>query len=140
MIDTQTARIRPKTGHKARDMAQDLTKALNDHCLWKRELRAAAVYQKRDLPISRICRDDCCAFGRWLHQLPPSVRHSAEAQTVERLHAQFHRAAGAVAEMIVDGHYDQALSSLATGGYPQVSAELTRAVVQWKMKVLVEAA
>ena len=31
------------------------------------------------------------------------------------------------------------LSSLATGGYPQVRAELTRAVVDWKVALMREA-
>ena len=122
-----------------RDLTQDLDQALQAHGAWKQRLRAAAVHKEVDLPANSICRDDCCRFGRWLYSLPAEKRESPEARTVQRLHAQFHRAAGAVANMIEDGMFDQALSSLATGGYPQVSAELTRAVVDWKVALMREA-
>ena len=118
------------------ELSTQLDAAIQAHGQWKHRLRQAAINKEQDLPVALISRDDRCKFGRWLYNLPCHLRNSKEAQEVTRLHARFHRAAGAVARMIADGDYDQAISSLASGGYPAVSKELVAALASWRMRVI----
>lgn len=121
--------------HTPENRLQDqLLEALQAHGQWKHRLRQAAVRKEQDLPVERICRDDCCKFGLWVSSLPPEVLQSREAQEVMDLHRQFHLAAGGVAKMIREGRTNQALSRLASGDYPRASKALTDRVARWRMR------
>jgi hypothetical protein len=44
-----------------------LDKALEKHSEWKVKLRTA-ISKREEMDAATISRDDCCDFGKWLHQ------------------------------------------------------------------------
>ena len=89
--------------------------AIDAHVQWKTRLRNAALDETK-LDAVQIARDDCCPLGQWLHG-DGQRRWGTRPLFTELLgtHAEFHRQAGAVAELINAGRRDRALAALAAG-------------------------
>jgi aerotaxis receptor len=89
--------------------------AIDAHVQWKTRLRNAALDDTR-LDAAQAARDDCCPLGKWLHG-EGKLRWGAHALFTDLLakHAEFHRQAGAVAELINAGRREPALAALAAG-------------------------
>jgi methyl-accepting chemotaxis protein len=93
----------------------NLDKALAAHADWKVKLRVALT-DHQTLDAGGIASDCKCEFGQWLHGAGRAA-HSASAsfrQCVEA-HADFHKAAGAVARAINAGDYAGAERQLEAG-------------------------
>jgi len=110
----------------------DFDKAIEAHRAWKVKLRGA-IAERQQLDAATICRDDQCPLGRWLHG-DGSRRWSTQPGFVALLdrHADFHRAAGSVAERINRSAYDDAERLIGSGSdfarlSIEVSTLLTRA-------------
>ncbi|MBL8302776.1 MAG: CZB domain-containing protein, partial [Ideonella sp.] len=110
----------------------DFDAAIEAHRQWKVTLRKAIADHER-LDTDRLCRDDQCALGRWLHG-QGRTRWGDRPSFVALLdtHAAFHQTAGAVARQINAGHYAQAETLIGAGSaFAKVSTEvaalLTRA-------------
>lgn len=93
----------------------DLDKALEKHSEWKVKLRTA-ISKREEMDAATISRDDCCDFGKWLHQ---DVKHhldheSSYADCVSK-HAAFHIEAGKIANMINAKKYSEAEAMLGGG-------------------------
>lgn len=108
----------------------DLEKALTAHAEWKIKLRGA-IQKKEHLDASSISSDRCCPLGQWLHgeakqtyaKLPTHVACVAR-------HAEFHRAAGAIAHSINVGKYAEAEVMLANGSaYAAASNAVAMAIM-----------
>ncbi len=110
----------------------DFDQAAEAHRQWKVRLRKAIVEHDK-LDADKICRDDQCPLGKWMHGAGRS-RWGSKPLFVSLLdkHAQFHRAAGDVAHKINTGHYGDAERLIGSGStFAQCSTEvvalLTRA-------------
>jgi aerotaxis receptor len=104
----------------------DFESAIAAHMKWKVDLRDAA-FKSKTLDAAAIARDDCCALGEWLHgdgRQSWSMRPVFN-ELVEH-HAQFHRQASQVAEVINRRSRAQALRML-EGSMP--FAQVTRSMV-----------
>jgi Chemoreceptor zinc-binding domain len=95
--------------------------AIQKHAEWKIKFRSA-MGKKEKLDATTICADNKCALGIWLHGEGKRTldAHPAFADVL-RHHAEFHRAAGAVAAVINAGDYEKAEKML-TLGTPFASA------------------
>jgi methyl-accepting chemotaxis protein len=122
----------PAAAPAAGDTPFDFDGAINAHRQWKVRLRQA-IAQRQTLDAATLCRDDACPLGRWLHG-PGGTRWGSRPNFQELLarHADFHRAAGAAAQQINAGRYDEAERLIGAGSrFSQLSTEvctlLTRA-------------
>lgn len=107
-------------------------KAIEAHRQWKVRLRQAIAERGR-LDATTLCRDDACPLGQWLHG-PGGKRWGGQPGFTALLarHAEFHRAAGQVAERINSGAYADAERLIGSGSdfsrcSTEVATLLTRA-------------
>ncbi|MDD4907008.1 MAG: methyl-accepting chemotaxis protein, partial [Methylobacter tundripaludum] len=93
----------------------DLDKALEKHSEWKVKLRTA-ISKREEMDAATISRDDCCDFGKWLHQDVKShlALEPSYADCVSR-HAAFHIEAGRIANMINAKKFSEAETLLGNG-------------------------
>lgn len=93
----------------------DLNDCIKAHSEWKMKLRAA-ISAKATLDAATIAKDNCCILGKWLYgesRLPFGALVSHK--DCLRHHAEFHRQAGRVAEVINAGKYTEAEQMLVSG-------------------------
>ncbi|MDE1949391.1 MAG: CZB domain-containing protein [Burkholderiales bacterium] len=138
-LATQVARFRlPEGSQVARESAPgvvvdfDFDQAIEAHRQWKVKLRQA-IAEHEKLDADKICRDDQCPLGRWIHG-PGGAHWGGRPDFVELTarHARFHEAAGAVARRINQGAFADAERLIGSGSvFAQISTEvatlLTRA-------------
>jgi hypothetical protein len=112
--------------------------ALNIHASWKNRLQDAIVTQQSEVTVDDVKRDDRCPLGVWLHALSPDDMRTGDFELVHSLHAQFHEAAAEVLSRALEGKVSEALRMLEyNGAYEQISANLVRALGDWKQKLAV---
>ncbi|WP_374318581.1 methyl-accepting chemotaxis protein [Aquabacterium sp.] len=136
----QVARFRLPAGVQAGGSAQaaeamtgfNFDQAIEAHRQWKVKLRAA-IDKHEKLDAETICRDDCCALGKWLHG-PGGAQWGSKPAFVALVtkHAGFHKSAGEVARKINAGSYAEAERLIGGGSEfalasTEVSMALTRA-------------
>ncbi|MBI1890766.1 MAG: CZB domain-containing protein [Burkholderiales bacterium] len=107
----------------------NLDDAIEKHAAWKVKFRAA-INKKETLDAATIKKDHCCDLGKWLHGEGKSqVGSRASFITLLGKHAEFHRAAGKVADTINAKQYDAAENMLGAGTeYSQASAAVAAAI------------
>ena len=107
--------------------------AVEAHRAWKVKLRKA-IAEREKLDAATICRDDQCPLGKWIHG--PGGRQWGSRPTFVALlasHAEFHKTAGAVAQQINAGHYEQAERLIGSGSrFAEVSTEVATCLAQAK--------
>ncbi|MBN9525293.1 MAG: CZB domain-containing protein [Alphaproteobacteria bacterium] len=117
-----------------------LEAALAAHAGWKRRLKRSAATRSSDIDVATARRDDCCAFGKWLHgagrSLPASIKGS-DYDTVIGLHQQFHIAAGDALKHALDG--DKAgyarMVDLTDGPFTLASGTLVGRLSGWRRRL-----
>lgn len=114
-------------------MVNEINKAIFAHGAWKMRLRDAISKGSSDMTVDTAKRDDCCAFGKWLHgtEITSHVHGSAQHQTAIRLHKEFHLSAGKVLDEALKDHKDKAISLL-KGEFGERSETLMIALTKWK--------
>lgn len=113
----------------------EIDAAISAHEVWKVRLAEAIESHTVDLPVDRICRDDCCEFGAWLYSdsITPIEKSSQRYKLVRHLHADFHKAAAEVAEFVLAGQAVVANDLMSeTGRFSVVSKRLIAALNDWK--------
>jgi hypothetical protein len=117
-------------------MKQQLDKAIAAHGAWKERLEGAIETGEIDIPVETIKVDDQCEFGKWLYGEGAEVAadHADRYAKVKELHAQFHAAAGHVAELATGGKADEAKEALG-GNYHSASSQLTEEMTAWSGEV-----
>lgn len=114
----------------------DLNKAIEKHVEWKVRLRAAIAKQEK-LDAHTIGKDDCCELGKWLYgegrqQFGGTPIH---ANCIER-HANFHKEAGKVANVINAKQYAEATAMIGPASpYIAASNDVGLAIVQFMREV-----
>lgn len=118
--------------------AQQIDKAITAHGAWKVKLNKTISTGKTDVPIAKIAADNQCAFGLWLHDkdLPNSIKSSSRYRTVVELHANFHRAAGQIANCACNGQTEQAKQLMSmSGDFYKTSSDLVKNLDQWRVEL-----
>ena len=117
-------------------MIKEINDAIGAHGMWKMRLRTAINTGTGDFSSADVCRDDRCAFGKWIHgsSIDPATRASVPYQVIRRLHAEFHRTAGEVLACVERGNRPAAEALLA-GDYTARSEKLVRGLSKWKAEL-----
>ena len=105
--------------------------------MWKGRLKIAIDTGKVDAPVATIRMDNQCVFGKWLYgtTLTSADKSSSDYQAVKTLHAEFHKVAAMVAELVESGKKAEAEKLMGhTGQFTAVSGKLTAAMMEWKKK------
>lgn len=116
-------------------LENDIAEAMAAHALWKVRLKSAIATGQLDVSVQTIRVDDACPFGQWLHgtSIPADVTRSPAYEQVKRLHAEFHRVAGQVAELVLAGKKADAEKELGhAGAFGLATRALTDALRTWK--------
>jgi methyl-accepting chemotaxis protein len=104
----------------------DFDSAIEAHRGWKVKLRKAIAEHER-VDADKICRDDQCPLGQWIHG-PGGVKFGTRKIFTDLLakHAEFHQTAGGVARKINAGDYADAERLISSGSdFARVSTEVT---------------
>ncbi len=114
-------------------LVREITEAIKAHGEWKLRLRSAIVTGKSDFPVSLACQDNRCALGRWLLSQNASTKASTRWKCVRTAHADFHKEAGRILEMALEGKQDEASAALLyPSKYTGLSTQLTMELTMWK--------
>jgi len=107
----------------------NLDEAITKHAEWKVKFRSA-MGKKEQLDAGAIRMDNRCDLGKWLHgDGKASHGSNADFSALVTKHAEFHKAAGKVAEVINAGNYEQAEKMLASNtDYAQASSNVAGAI------------
>jgi len=106
--------------------------AIRSHVEWKNTLHTAIVQQTR-LDAATIARDDCCTLGKWLHGAAKSkYGHLVSYKECVGAHANFHREAGRVAQIINGRRFAAAELALSGRPYSSASERTVTAIVRLK--------
>jgi len=114
-------------------MINEINDAIGAHGLWKMRLRTAIKTGNCDTPSHTACRDDQCAFGKWLAgpSINAGLKTGTPFQVIKRLHAEFHTTAGSVIAYVERGNPSAANTAM-EGAYTEASEKLVRALMKWK--------
>ena len=115
-----------------------ISEAIKAHGAWKLRLRTASNGGPLEVPARDICRDDKCKFGQWLHApvTKSGLIGDPNYERAKKLHAEFHQAAGAVAQKIERGDLDGAKRDLGAGtAFEAKTKELTGHMAAWRMSL-----
>lgn len=98
------------------------------HLKWKVRL-VNYINGKSDekLEASKVCRDDQCDLGKWIHGPAKRYVNSREYQALKSAHADFHASVGAIVESIDQGQVDDA-KRLLGGDFYQCSNKTVKAL------------
>ena len=111
----------------------DIHNACLGHEDWKAQLERAIATGRFRLSPQQAEADDGCDFGRWLYSLPLETRRTHYWETVRGLHALFHKQAGLVLRLALDGHTELARLAMGPGsGFDRVSNELDDEMRHWR--------
>jgi methyl-accepting chemotaxis protein len=111
----------------------NLDKAIAAHAEWKMKFRSA-IARKEKLEVDKICLDNACPLGAWLHGEAKASfgKLASYARCVDK-HAAFHREAGKVATAINAGKYAEAESMMANGtSYAAASGDVGASVIVFR--------
>lgn len=117
-------------------MVNQINDAIGAHGMWKLQLRTAISTGRSHISARDACRDDQCAFGKWLHgaDIDATTKAGMPYQVVRRLHAEFHTCAGNVLNQMERGNAPGAIALL-DGEYTQRTDKLVRALTKWKREL-----
>jgi len=118
-------------------LARQIDDAIGAHGLWKMRLRTAIRTHQSEVTPHEASGDCNCKFGKWLHDpaFDPSHRNGIPHSVITRVHAEFHREAGRVLQLALDGQ-DRAAGEALDGTYTTTSEKLVRALMKWKSELL----
>lgn len=114
----------------------NLDTALAAHTEWKTKLRSAISAQS-SLDAGTIARDDCCAFGKWLHGEARAKYGSLQSyRDCISKHAAFHLEAGKVASIINQKQFHRAEAALGSGSpYTNASNAVGMSIIQLRKSI-----
>jgi hypothetical protein len=114
-------------------MKRQITKVVSAHVLWTAKFKAAIQSGESSYSLPEIEADDQCELGKWLKGPISSELHNSPhyAKTLE-LHRQFHRVAGRIFSLAINGKSTEALKAMdANGDITKASASLVSELRAW---------
>jgi hypothetical protein len=116
-------------------LKEEITAAIGAHSAWKARLQTAIKTGTVDVKVEDVCKDNMCAFGKWMYgpTITPAVKSSADYTACRSLHADFHKSACKVLELVTQGKKQDAEAMLGfDGDYTKKSATLSAAMMKWQ--------
>jgi hypothetical protein len=116
------------------ELVDQIKAAIGAHGMWKQRLAQAIRTRSNEHDPATVQRDDRCDFGKWLQGALPrlSGEQAKDGQHIRDLHAKFHTEAANVLRLASSGQ-DAAATKALEGPYTAVSADLTKAMMDWQM-------
>lgn len=122
---------------------RSIERSLNTHLIWKIRFEFA-IGQSFDIeiPSSILSAHNLCPFGKWLDgQTPPADAADevvdGDFEIVSKLHAEFHKIAGKIKELI-DADETSKARDLLLGEFEETSNALISAMRVWADKLPTE--
>ena len=111
----------------------NLDNAISAHAEWKMKLRSAIAAQSQ-LDAATISKDNCCPLGQWLHgEARAKYGHLEGFRRCLEAHANFHREAGRVAQLINQKKFSEAEAAIGLNThYAVASSEAGAAIIHLK--------
>ena len=121
-------------------VVEEINLAVAAHRDWKFKLRKAIETGQCESTPDKVKMDNNCSFGKWLHyRIDPSVKNTPNYIEIVDLHAQFHREAGSILELALNGDKAKAASLMESGTkFVSLSSSLTVKMMEWQ-KALMDA-
>ena len=118
----------------SRCRGREIEKAIAAHGQWKQKLRNAIDTGQSESTPERVKQDNNCSFGKWLHgRIDPAVKSMPHYQEIVALHAEFHKAAGHVLELALQGAKEEAKALIGLGSdFSKLSSRLTAKMKEWQ--------
>jgi chemoreceptor zinc-binding protein len=112
----------------------EIDKAISAHEMWKQKLRSAIDTGTCESTPDKVKMDNNCAFGKWLHErIDESVKSSPYYTEIVSLYAQFHKKAGAILELALNGDKEKASELMGLGqNFAKYSGALTKKMKEWQ--------
>lgn len=100
--------------------------AITAHQKWKvRLLQYVNSNSTEKLEYSAVCRDDQCELGKWIYDRgEKEYGHFPIFSQLKTLHAQFHREAGGIIQLVDEGNLKEARLQLRQGDYARHSVKV----------------
>lgn len=115
-------------------LQEEIKKAVGAHGMWKKRLLDAIETGKSEFNPDNVVKDNNCDFGKWLYgdTISATAKAMPEYQMCRQLHEKFHKIAGDVLRMAVNGQKDQALAAISPQSeFGTLSTSLTQALMKW---------
>ena len=110
-----------------------IEKAMAGHMAWKGRLKKAIETGQSDTTVEKAKLDNACPFGQWFYSLSQEERASVRLKRIQELHAQFHKQAGGILGLALEGRKDEAHKALAVGScFDQTCEVLLGLLADWK--------
>ena len=112
----------------------EIDKAIAAHGMWKQKLRKAIETGECESTPDKVKMDNNCAFGKWLHErIDPSVKSTPYYKEIVTLHAKFHKEAGGILELALNGDKEEANKLMGiTKDFAKYSGSLTNKMKEWR--------
>lgn len=112
----------------------EINQAISAHGMWKTKLRNAIDTGECESTPDKVKHDNNCSFGKWLHErIDPEVKRTPSYKEIVDLHALFHKEAGAILEIALNGNKEEARNLMKLGGpFSALSANLTKKMIEWR--------
>jgi hypothetical protein len=111
--------------------AQEWMAIINVHIKWKQRLMAyidsEGVFEQLDAGL--VASDQKCILGKWFDANGEQFEHAEALEIIRLHHAEFHRKAGEVVQLVNDNRPEEA-TRLLNGSYSQVSEQLKRDIIK----------
>lgn len=119
------------------NIQEEISKAISAHGQWKVKLRKAIDTGECESTPAKVKMDNNCSFGKWLHnRIDDAYKEHPMYPEVVKLHAEFHKEAGAILELAMNGKTEEANARLGLGSqFSSHSAKLTQKMKEWQASV-----
>jgi hypothetical protein len=98
-------------------MKRQITKAVSAHVMWTARLKAAIQSGESSYSLPEVEADDQCELGKWLKgPISPELHNSPHYAKTLELHQQFHRVAGRIFRLALNGKSSEALQAMEING------------------------
>ncbi len=113
---------------------EEINKAIAAHGMWKQKLRTAIDTGECESTPEKVKLDNNCAFGKWLYErIDPAAKDSSFYVEVVDLHARFHKEAGGILALALNGNKETANELMGiTKDFAKYSGALTKKMKEWQ--------
>jgi len=107
--------------------------AIAAHSAWKGRLRLAIDTGKSEFDPIKAVKDNECDFGKWLYSLTGAETNDEHFIKVKQNHAEFHRVAGRVLKLALEGKKEEAEKEIKLDSeFSSASSKCIMALTDWK--------
>ncbi len=111
----------------------EINKAIEAHKIWKEKLRIAVNTGKSESTPERVSMDNNCSFGKWLYErIDPVEKNSPFYLEVIKVHALFHKEAGKILELAVNGQKKEARELMVGVNFSKYTVALIQELKNWQ--------